>query len=432
MSLVRLCVLFLLVACIAGCGGSSSGSGGTGSGGGGGSNSTMVTVNFPGTAPTAVAAKVGSAAFAAGTLSAGTLTLSIPSGMSTFEVAFVCPPTSALSNGTQVGQIVQESVMAASTADGTSFTETCAASAQALQTGTLTGSVDASAIAGASYLNVDAQSGTSAASYASGSPTASFTLSAPAGSDRVEVLAFNGGSQDLGEFSLIAARNFASETVPGALNGGNQVVLGSADETTEAPITYSNVPSGFSAPSTITVYQMAGGGGFLIASAATNQYPVLPAGAVQNGDSYAFVATARNSLQAVSSTITNSAGAAVTFVFPDPWSYAGPMPAALPAFDFNYMGFAGQSGVNEAASIGWSVGTFSQNFITLSATANYQNGATTLAVPDLSGIAGFLANPPSGAQAVWAALIAQNTGGTTAGSLTASKSVQNAGTFIVP
>jgi hypothetical protein len=322
-----------------------------------------------------------------------------------------------------------ESVFEASILDGPAFTETCGDALPPPQMGTLTGSVDASAIPTASYFTVNAQSGTSGASYSSASPAADFTLSAPAGSDRVEVLALSPASQGpTGSFSLVAAKTFNNQLVPGALNGGSPVVLGPADETTQAAITYVNAPSGFAAPSTIAIYEMTGGGGFLIASAATNQYPVLPAGAVQNGDSYSFVATARNSFQAVTSSVTGGPGGPVSFTFPAPWSYTGPMPAALPTLDFSYMGFAGQSGVRESASIGWQVGAFSENFITVTTTANYQNGSTTISIPDLSGLAGFLANAPSGAQAVWAAQITQNSGGTPA----VASGVQNGGTYVVP
>ena len=435
MSFVRLFLLFPLFVCIAGCGGSSpSGTGGSNGGGGGGS-STAVTVMFRGATPTAVAAKIGSGAFTAQSISFGPLTLSLPSGTTNFAVAFVCPPVAVTSGGTQIGQTSQESVIEESTLDGTSLTEACGVFPQSFQTGTLTGSLDASAIPAASFLTVDAQSGASGASYSSGTPVANFTLNAPAGSDRVEVPAFNNVSQGAVEtFSLVAAKNFSSQTVPGTLNGGSPVVLGPADEATEAPIAYANVPSGFPAPSTIVVYQTAAGGAFLIADAATDQYPVLPPGAIQNGDSYAFEATARDNFQAVSSSISASAGGPVSFTFPAPWSYAGPTPAALPTLDFNYAGFAGEGGVTEAASIGWSVGTYSENFITMIATANYQNTATTLATPDLSGISGFFANPQSGTQAVWSASISQNSGGglQTAPSTATSNSVQNGGAYTVP
>jgi hypothetical protein len=433
MSFVRLFLLFPLFVGIAGCGGSSpSGTGGS-TGDGGGGSSTAVTVTFRGATPTAVATKIDSGAFAAQSIGFGPLTLSLPSGTTNFAVAFVCPPVPVMSGGAQIGQTSQESVIEESTLDGTSLTEGCGVFPQSFQTGTLTGSLDASAIPAASFLTVNAQSGASGTSYSSSTPVANFTLNAPAGSDRVEVLAFNSVSQ--GEtFSLVAAKNFSGQAVPGALNGGNTVVLGSADEATEAPITYANMPSGFPPPSTIAVYETAGGGAFLIADAATNQYPVLPQGAIQNGDSYAFEATARDNFQAVSSFISGSAGGPVSFTFPAPWLYAGPTPAALPTLDFNYTGFAGEGGVTEAASIGWSVGTYSENFITMIATANYQNTATTLATPDLSGISGFFANPQSGTQAVWSASISQNSGGglQTAPSTATSNSVQNGGAYTVP
>jgi hypothetical protein len=433
MSFVRLCILFSLFMCFAGCGGSSPSGNGGSNGGGGGSSSTAVTVTFQGTTPTAVAAKMGSGEFAAQTINSGVVTLSLPSGTTNFAVAFVCPPVTVLSGSTQIGQTSQESVIEESTLDGTSLTEACGATPQSVPTGTLTGSVDASAIPAASFISVNAQSGVSGASYSSSTPVANFTLNAPAGSDRVQVLAFNSVFQGAVEtFNLIAAKSFSSQAVPGTLNGGKSVVLGSADEATEAPITYTNVPSGFTPPSAIVVYETAGGGALLIANAATNQYPILPPGAVQNGDSYALEATASDNLQAVSSFISAGTGGPVSFTFPAPWSYAGPTPAALPTLDFNYAGFTGRSGVSEAASVGWSVEANSENYITMIATANYQNGATALATPDLSGITGFLANPKSGTQAVWSASISQNSGGTLQTAPSTANVVQNGGTYTVP
>jgi hypothetical protein len=433
MSFVRLCILFSLFVGIVGCGGSSPSGNGGSNGDGGGGSSTAVTVMFRGATPTAVAAKIGSGAFIAQTIDSGAVTLSLPSGTTNFAVAFVCPAIAVMSGGAQIGQTAQESVIEASTLDGTSLTEACGATPQSVQTGALTGSVDASAIPAASFISVNAQSGASGASYSSTTPVANFTLNAPAGSDRVEVLAFNSVSQS-GEFSLVAAKNFGGQAVPGTLNGGSPVVLGPADEATEAPITYTNVPSGFAAPSAIVVYETEGGGAVLIAAAATNQYPILPPGAVQNGDSYALEATARDNFQAVSTSISGSAGGPVSLTFPPPWSYAGPTPAALPTLDLNYAGFAGQSGVSEAASVGWPVATYSENSITVSATANYQNGATTLAVPDLSGVSGFFVNPQSGNQVVWSAEISQHSGAVlqAAPPLATSNVVQNGGTYTVP
>lgn len=427
------CVVSLLAACIAGCGGGSSGGGS--SSGGGGSDATTVTFAFRGTTPTAVAAKVGSAGFTSQSLNAGALTLSIPSGTSNFAVAFMCPPVAVMLNGVQVGQIARESVFEASTVDGTSFTEACGATLPSPPTGTPTASVDASAIANASFLTIEAHAGDSGASASAASPAGSFSFAAPTGSDRVEALAFSGVSQGAAQsFSLVGAKNFGSQAVPGALNGGNPVVLGSADQTTTAAITYNAVPSGFATPSTIAIYELAGGGAFLIADAATTQYPVLPAGAAEAGDSYVFDSLTLNGLQGVSSFVYASAGGPVSFTFPAPWTYAGPTPAALPTLEFNYAGFAGKSGVTESASITWSEGTYSQNGISTIATAGYQGAATTLAIPDISGIAGFLANPPSGTQVVWVGEISQNSWGVlqAAPANATASIVQNGGVYNVP
>ena len=435
---LRFLVLGSVLALLAGCGGSSNtngSSGGSGGGSGGGGNPTTVTITFKGPAPAAVAARIGTGAFVAQTLSSSVLSLSIPSGTSNFAVAFVCPPLPVTSGGAQIGQTVEESVIEASTADGTAFTQTCPTSSPTGTTGILTGSVDASAIAGVSFLNIDAQSGDLSASVYSGSSTANFSFSAPAGNDRVDVLAYNSVLQGTAEtFSLVGIRNFSSQTVPGILNAGNTVVLSSADQIILEPITYGNVPSGFSAPSTLALYQTAGGGGFVLANAATSQYPAVPTGAIQTGDLYGFLATARNNSQAVAAYLYASAGGSVSFTFPAPWSYGGPTPAALPTFDFTYSGFSGKSGVSQGAAIAWSTGTSSESVLSIAATTNYQGASTSLTIPDLSGISGFLAAPKSGTAVAWSALIAQSSGSAlqTSSSNAASMVVQNSGAYTLP
>lgn len=440
MGLPRVCALAVVCVGIVGCGGSSGGGNGSGGEGGG---STAITVTFQGPAPTAVAAMIGSGAFAPQSLASGTLLLSIPSGTSDFAVAFVCPPVAITAGGSQLGQTAQESIFEASTSDGTSFTEACPPAPQSFQTGALTGSVDASAIPGAAYVSINAQSGSSSASTNSTNLAAHFSLSAPAGTNRVEVLAFRSALGGVESTALLAARNFNNQTVPGALNEGNPVVLSAADETTAAPIAYNNVPSGFPPASTAVLYEMAGGGAFLIADAAADTYPMLPAAAAQPGDRYAFQASARNlqgnSQQTVSSSVYGSQGGPIAFTFPPPWSYAGPNPAALPTFDFTYTGFAGKPGVAEGAAAGWwtgsySNGTLAESVVSVSATASRASATPTLAIPDLSHLPGFLPNPPSGAQAAWSAIVTvdgwsvvQN-----GSSAAAYASVQNAGVYTVP
>lgn len=367
-----------------------------------------MTFSFDGATPTLVAAKIGSGAFSAQSPSSGQLSLSIPSGTTNFAVAYICPP---YANGQP--QITNQVVVEASIADGTTFTVPCYTTASTAQTGTLTGSVDASAISGASMLNIDAQNGVNISSAYVGSATGNFSLTAPAGNNRVAVLAFSNTSGSNGYVqSLVGVKNFNSQAVPGALNGGSTVVLGAADATSPEPITYNSVPTGYSAPSALVAYEMGGTSGFLAANQATTQYPVVPAGAVQSGDYYAFTAFAHNSStpSEMVEVVSNTSGGPVSLTFPTPWTYAGPTPAALPTFNYVYTGFSGKTDVIQSAILTWSIGT-SLNDSLIVTTANYQNGSTSLTFPDLSSVAGFLASPAQGTTVAWAAAIWQGGSG---------------------
>lgn len=430
--LIRLSILGSVLTLIAGCGsGSSAGSsgGGTGGGGNGGSGSTTVTFTFTGANPTAVATQIGSGSFAAANLSSGKLVISIPSGTTDFAVAFVCPPLSGTAQP-------QEMVYEASTLDGASFSEACSVPSPTSPTSaTLTGSVDASAIPGASYLNIDSSGGGFLFGGYLGSPTSPFSVSAPPGTDRVEVLAY-AGSADIaqGGSHVVAAKNFDNQIVPGALNGGSTVVLGPGDETTAEPITYSGVPSGFGAPSTIASLTMSGGDGIELASSVATQYPALPATAVDSGDYYSFIAVASNSSsssQSVGVIKTLGTAGPLSIAFSQPWSYTGPTPAALPTFDFAYSGFSGATGVNYMMAMSWpSTGT-SQALYKVTATANSLNGSTSVTFPNLSGLTGFLASPISGTSVQWQANISQDSGSSSQANTTVTN-VANSGSFIVP
>jgi hypothetical protein len=340
---------------------------------------------------------------------------------------------------TPPSQQTTENVYEASTLDGTSFSESCPVTSTTGATGTLTGTVDASAISGASFLNIDALSGTAQSSDYLSSPGGNFSFAAPVGTDRVAVVAFNSVLTNSGEtFSVLAAKNFSSQTVPGALNGGNTVVLGAADETTLEPLTYNNVPSGYGAPSTAAAYNMGGDGGFILTNAATSEYPALPAGAVQSGDYYYFSAVAyggtSNLLGEVIVTMTSASAGPVSLTFPPAWSYAGPTAATWPSFDLSYAGFSGQTGVYDGVSMNWSSSSTAENYILVTATGNYLDGSTTVAVPDLSGGTGFLSAPASGTDVIWEADISQGNfpslqplplNGTV-------KAVSTLGTYVVP
>jgi hypothetical protein len=430
---LRFSVIGICAALIAGCGGGADttgggGGGGGGGNGGGGNNSTTVTVTFGGPAvPVLVAAKIGTGAFVAQTLNGATLSLSIPSGTSDYVLVAVCP---GQFTGLSSGQ--SEFVWEASTADGTSTSVDCPYASSQTGTGTLTGSLDASAISGVQSFQVISQNaGTLTSNGQGGGPAIVFGLPAPVGSDRVLVLAD-------GTEGLIAAKNFDNQTVPGALNAGNTVVFGAADEITPESVTYNNVPSGFSTPEPYADFEMHGSGVTVgLPFGSTTQYPALPASAIENGDAYLLGADAAIENGAVYSEVyaqTTSPGGPVSLTFPAPWSYAGPTPAALPSFTIGYTGFSGQSNVIQEAFLQYDTGATAFDLIFVEATASYQNGSTTLAVPDLSSVPGALAPPTSGVEVQWSIGTWQQSYGLgTIAPLNSTESgVENFGSYTVP
>ncbi len=421
---------FLVALMTAGCGGGSGTTSG-GGGGGGGNPPTTVTFTFRGpTAPAAAAVQIGSGPFALQTVSSGQLSLSVPNGTKNFAVAYVCP-----SFDPGGGNVVRnfEFLYEASTDDGTSFSPTpCPHFAAADQPGTLTGSVDASAIPGVTEVRLYALNGT--VFVESSVAPANISLSAQTGTNRVGVLAYKATqTSNYGNLDLAAARLFSSQTIPGQLNGGNPVVLGASDATTPQAITYSGVPSGFSTPST-AVLGSTGAGEFIVTSTATSTYPALPAAAMASGDFYDLRSTSSSGGQMMGVQMTMSSANPVTIAFPAPWAYAGPPAAKLPTFNFDYQGFAGKSGVIQTALITWLSGSTTEFWYQVSASARYQNGATAIAMPDLSGLAGFLALPASGTNMVWSAEIdQQNVAPFQAlGPNTTILSVQDVGSYTMP
>ncbi len=412
----------LMFVAAAGCSGGSSGSGSSGGG--------PATVNFtfsPAT-PTAVAAQIGSGAFTTETVSSSGLSLSLPSGTTNFAVAYVCNPPAVTFGGQQM-IAPYESVVEASTADGTSFTLPCPSnvlgsgaglSSSAGQTGSLAVNVNASGIPSATSVSAIAENGNSASAWGATTVNASGSFAAPVGSDRVEVFATASSSNFIE--TVVAARAFANQAVPGSLNGGAAVVLGAAEETTPAPRTFQNVPTGFLPGDTYVSLNMGpvnyplGGG--------TTQYNALSATALESGDYYTLNAAAIRALPSsgapafppfaeVAVTVNSTSGGPMTFNLPAPWIYSAPTLATWPTFDFSgYTGFTGQSGVYDTGNVGWTTNGGLGNYsVSISASANYLHGATSLTVPDLSGLQGFLAPPSSGTQVTWIAQIFQNSGG---------------------
>lgn len=451
-ALIRLSILGLVLGLIAGCGGSSSAGSGGGNGTGGGSGSptpTAITFTFQRTAPTAVATQVGSGAFTAATLSSGQVALSLPDGTTNFAVAYVCPGFSPFPSFTQN----QEYLKYASSLDGTEYGGACFSNGTTgpiggnTPTGTLTGNVGIGPFSGASELFVWALAPTSGV----GEPVNlaangdfSFTV-APPGTDNIVLSLYDSSA------NALAVKSLSNQTIPGSLNNGNPVNFGAGDATAFQPITYVNVPAGYSIPSTNVSVDSKGLGLLLLQMNGSlfpnpsnqnllTQYSTLPAGIAQSGDQYLISSTASKQLSSATSVVSYSmtliGGGPATITFPQPWSYAGPMPAALPTVDFSYTGLAGQPGLSYSGNFQWTPTAGINDTIALSLTPNYQSVTPSVTVPDLSGIPGFLAPPASGATVSWSAQIESGVGPTSGSSSGTSNTpkpgVSSSGTYTAP
>jgi hypothetical protein len=398
----------VLMASLAGCGGSSGGSGGCGSNcGGGGGKPTVVTYTFTGTTPTAVATKIGSGAYTQATLASGNLSISLPSGTTNYSVAWVCPPL--VGAGLPAWQdFASENVIEATVQDGTLFSQSCQVPFPAF--GTATVQVNASAIAGGETVALIAGDDSG---YA-GNPWSSSTLNLSG--------QFDAGTYDVfvvvedAAANMLAVKTLRNQTIPGVLNGGNTVVFQASDLTAPQMLTINNVPPGFFVTGSSVDYETSPPGNALILNVSAGlltQYTALSSGAMQSGDYYKFDASA-GGVSALNSSVSDyvaveihsSTAAPETMNLPAPWPYAGPTAAALPTFTFSYAGFSGMTDIEQEATIDWSQGNTSEQ-IQMTATANYQNGATSMTIPDLSGLTGFLAPAPSGTKVGWSASISQ-------------------------
>jgi hypothetical protein len=373
-----------------------------------------VIVNFPEAAPTAVAEQIGTGTWTAASLQGDQLTLTIPQGETRYGIAYVCPP---------IGAHDSESVTLATTQDSAPVGICPVISSPSK--GAVTGSVDVSAIPGASSVVIYGPLG----SVNVAGLTGAFNFQANQGTDDIVFVALDASQQ------ILAVKILPSQTAPGAVNGGLTVVLASAEETAYQTVAVTNVPAGFPGVDTTADYETANGTLFPVAVPGS-QYAVVPASETQTGDKYRFSAMdalvqppPHPGLQGIARRLsTASASTGVTLPLPAPLAYSAPTPAAFPTFDISYSGFAGNSGVNYSVGLNWVLAGGSGTFLRVDATAAYQNGATTLAIPDLTSLAGFLAAPGSGAKVFWSAGVSELVAPPT----DSSAAVANAGSYIEP
>jgi hypothetical protein len=377
-----------------------------------------VTATVTGSTPSALAIKIGTGAFASMT-PASQISFSLPSGTTSYAIAFVCP---------QITGRIQ--IIQATTQDTASPKITCV-SPPTLPPGlgNATGSLS-TPLAGVASFEILGGSGIGfPPNPLSSGP---FSVSLPVGTDDVAVLALDSSN------NIVGIKILRGQTVPGALNGGNGIVV--SDATIPQTVTVNNVPAGFNGPGVFVQYVTANGVDLFLSNPATGSpslYAAVPAAETQSGDFYIYEAVAetiplQQSVNVFQS--TSSGGGPVTLTLPAPWTFNGPTPAKLPVFTFNYSGFAGQPFINNSVVIGWlaASGTVS---IAIEATANSLNGTPTITFPDLSALPGFFGPAPSGTTISWRAEIE---GGTTPPFTSSSPSnrsfevVSNVGQFTQP
>jgi hypothetical protein len=386
-----------------------------------------ITVTFIGGIPQAVATQTGSCPFATAT-PGNQVTFSVPPGNPRYAIAYVCSVANPPFNTSNA-----EVVIEATTQDLTSFTTSCLGSPNL---GTATGSVATSIGATAAILVVGNQGYGGTVSSQSGS----FAFSMPIGNNDVGVIA---AAPHFDE--VLAIKILRSQTIPGVLNGGSVVSLSSADAPTSQNLTTTNVPSGFFNPPVASVrFHTATGTvlGLPRSGITLNPKPyagVPPALTLPTDfyeyESFSSDAATQNQTVRITTTTTNGGGA-FTQALPAPWSWNGPAPAKFPTFNFVYSGFNTLPAVSDQASISWGTPGVSDQ-ITMVATANFQSGATTITIPDLTSLPGFLAPAPTSTTINWVADIFGGTEQefTFSANLPANSSIQsveNKGTFVQP
>ena len=377
-------------------------------GGGGGTiivppNKTTITVNLTIGIPNAVAVQVGDGPFTAATIQNNQVTFDLPSSTTKFAFAFPC---------TFDGFQHEVFMLEATPADGTSFNAGCTGGLfqdpfPDIPGGNATGTIDASAVPGANAISI--LGGSPPQGNVLNAASGSFNVQLSAGTDDVAMLAFDASDLPL------AVRILRNQSVPGALNGGNTIVLGANDLITMQPLNITNVPAGFAPLQPAVLYVLPSGLNFNVrTSSDITHYPAIPAASTQKGDFYNFgfllhdTATGHSTI-AMNQT-TSSGGGPITIALPDPWSYSGPVPVSgFPTLAFNYSGFSGLPVVAQEAGFGWSLGPLPQPVFGISvlATPSYQNGANTITIPNLASVPGFssFAPPASGLQVGWGATI---------------------------
>ena len=355
-------------------------------------SASSVSVTFTDGTPTAVAVKIGSGAFTATSVQNGQTSFLLPAGTTSYALAYVCPP-----EGPPAIITTNEIVIEATLADGASYSTSCV---DQPPTANATGTVDATAIPGASNVVIFGKNGfANTISAASGS----FNATLPSGTNDVAAVAKDASG------NVLAVKILRSQTVPGAVNGGNSIVFSAADEITLETATIGNAPAGFIPPELFVQYRTGNGTQINLELSTAGTYQVIPATAAQAGDSYFVDCSTEDTVTGNSVVGVNqvfSSATPLTINLPAVWSNAtAPPAAAFPTFALNYTGFTAGSNLAFQGDIAWATSNTTFNHVLVTATSSFQNGSTTLSVPNLASLPGFFTPAASGTTIGWNVII---------------------------
>ena len=355
--------------------------------------SHTITATFAGQQPAAVAERIGSGTWATTTLQNGQLLLTLPAGTDTYGIAYRCPTAPTGASTTLDGELIAEGTLA----DGESITLVCTFTPP--PTAQVSGSVDTSVIPIQTLESVY----TGGADIPVIGSTETFSGLLPAGTIDVAVLATSamGGS-------LTAIKLLRSQVLPGLLNGGLPIVFSTSDEIqTSNSYTLPVAPTGFTASgsSSYVVNYVTPNHTTLQLShfnAPSHSYGVIPAADSISGDVYLFSSQVYSGTQTLFTSHASPSSAPIALTYPTvPSPVITPAAASFPTLDASYTGFAGTPGSEYFAVLDWQANSTSSVLVAISATAAYQNGATTITFPDLTALPGFLPSAKSGTQVGW-------------------------------
>lgn len=384
---------------------------------------TTINAIFTGAAPASLAYRVGNGNWVMVPNPTNQLRFTIPQGATTYAIFYGCPTIGVSPDNTSTGSYVFEATIQ----DPTTPSLYCVPPPPSTFASpiTVTGSVDASAIANTVGVYIYANDGVQGG-FLAGS-AGSFNAYFYPGITDIAAVAIDASN------NVVGVKMVRSQTIPGVLNGGNPITFSPSDATTPQPISVVNNPWNNVTP-VVSVDFYHGGFSWFSLNSSNTSYSAVSSSDTQSGDYYSFSVDETNAAtgQSIGINQTRTNGSSVTLGLPAPLAYSAPTPSALPIFTITYSPSPGNTITSYGAGISYNASGFPDAFnfvgLSLTTTAAFQNGATTLTFPDLSSVAPGL-TPPSGTLVNWGYGVS---GGTVPPVNGSSWSVGNSGTYTAP